>query len=48
MGRETKTFRQTRRSRSADSSASNYAKVNRDPWHMRLINFIKVRGKGGY
>lgn len=29
MGRETKTFRQTKRSGSADYSAKSYAKINR-------------------
>lgn len=47
MGRETRNFRQSKKSRSADNSDRNYARVNRDPWHIKLINFIKVRGKGG-
>lgn len=47
MGRETKTFRQTKRAGSADYSAKNYARVNRGAWHVRLLNAFKVRGKGG-
>ncbi|MDO8618990.1 MAG: hypothetical protein Q7R49_03560 [Candidatus Daviesbacteria bacterium] len=47
MGKQTKNFRQTKRDRNASIAASNYSEINRDPWHKRLINFVKVRGKGG-
>lgn len=48
MGKETRNFRQTKKARSADYSARNFANINRNPWHMKIINFIKVRGKGNY
>lgn len=33
MGRETKTFRQSRRSGTADNANKNYARINRQgPW----------------
>ena len=47
MGRETKSFRQTNKSNSGNRGASNFGQQNRGAWHTRLINFIKVRGKGG-
>lgn len=47
MGRETRNFRQSAKARSGDQGARQYNQVNRGAWHTRLINFIKVRGKGG-
>ena len=46
MGRETRSFRQSNKSRSGDMGARQYEKVNRGAWHTRLVNFIRVRGKG--
>lgn len=44
MGRETKTFRQTKKSGSADYSAKNYARINRQgSW--RIPNPFKKGGK---
>lgn len=47
MGRQTKTFRQTRKSGTADFSAKNYSQENRGAWHTRILSYFKVRGKGG-
>lgn len=47
MGRETKNFRQSAKSMSGSQGARNYAQVNRAAWHTRLMNYIRVRGKGG-
>lgn len=47
MGRETKNFRQSGKSLSGNQGARNYAQLNRGAWHTKIINFIKVRGKGG-
>ena len=41
MGRETKTFRQTKRAGGADYSAKNYAKINRAGTWGRVINYFK-------
>lgn len=46
MGRETKNFRQSGKSQSGNQGAKNYGQLNRGAWHTRLINLIKVRGKG--
>ncbi len=46
MGRETHNFRQSNSSRQGSQSAQNYAKINRVPWHSRIFNILKVRGKG--
>ncbi len=46
MGKQTKNFRQTAQSRGGDYGARNYNQQNRGPWHVRMINFIKTRGKG--
>lgn len=46
MGRNVRNFRQTRSSRTADQSASNYSQVFRNyGWHTKILNWIKVRGK---
>lgn len=48
MGKTTKNFRQTRQSGTASSSARNYGKMQRsEGWHMKVLNYLKVRGKGG-
>ena len=39
MGRETKTFRQTKRSGGADNSNRNYAKINRQGSWGRRLNY---------
>lgn len=50
MGRETKTFRQTKRSGGSDNSNQNYAKINRQgPWNkqnMKIMNKENKYGKG--
>lgn len=46
MGRETKSFRQNGKTLSGNQGARNFEKVNRGAWHTRLINYIKVKGKG--
>lgn len=48
MGKETRSFRQTNKATSRNRGASNFGQENRGAWHTKLINFIKVRGKGGY
>lgn len=46
MGREVKTFRQTKRSGSADFSNKNYARMNRSASWGKVFNVFKsVRGK---
>ncbi|MBI2330194.1 hypothetical protein HYU94_02300 [Candidatus Daviesbacteria bacterium] len=45
MGRETRNFKQTGRSKMAGSSARNYAGVNRAGNWGKIVNFFK---KGGY
>lgn len=42
MGRETKTFRQTKRSGSADYSTKSYAKINRGGWG-KIFNPFKLK-----
>lgn len=44
MGRETKTFRQTKRSGSADYSAKSYAKINRRGGWRPYYGTSKKRG----
>ena len=44
MGRETKTFRQTKRAGGADYSAKNYAKINRQGSWSKIVNVFKNRG----
>ncbi len=49
MGKNTKNFRQSARSLSGNRGAQTYATFNRSqPWHQKVINFLKVRGKGGF
>lgn len=45
MGRETRNFRQTGRSKMASSKARSYAGVNRAGYWGKIVNFFK---KGGY
>ncbi|MBI3486042.1 hypothetical protein HY025_03820 [Candidatus Daviesbacteria bacterium] len=47
MGKNTKFFRQSKRSLNGNRGAQTYALVNRFTWHTKIINFLKVRGKGG-
>ncbi|MDD2823244.1 MAG: hypothetical protein PHQ59_04175 [Candidatus Daviesbacteria bacterium] len=47
MGKNTRNFRQSAQSRSGDMGAKNYSQVFRNyGWHTKIINWIKVRGKG--
>lgn len=44
MGRDTKNFRQTKNARSADNSAKNYSRINREgSW--KIFNIFKKGGK---
>lgn len=45
MGKNTRNFRQSKKSLSGNTGARNFAGVNRQAWHQKLFNFIKVRGK---
>ena len=45
MGRETKTFRQTKRSGGADYSAKSYARINRQGSWGRVLNVFRKGGK---
>lgn len=45
MGRETKTFRQTRRSGTADYANKSYARINRSGSWGKLFNVFKKGGK---
>ena len=47
MGKQTRNFRNTAKSISGNQGASQYRQVNSGAWHSRLINYLKVRGKGG-
>lgn len=47
MGRQTRNFRQSGKSLSGNEGARQYNQQNRGAWHMRILNYIKVRGKGG-
>lgn len=40
MGRQTKTFRQTKKSGSADTGAKNYARINRSG-NFKILNILK-------
>ncbi len=44
MGRQTKTFRQTKKSGSADTTNRNYAKINR-AGNWKFFNFFKKGDK---
>lgn len=46
MGRQTRNFRQSNKSLSGNQGARTYNQQNRGTWHTRIINYIKVRGKG--
>jgi hypothetical protein len=46
MGKQTRYFRQSKRSMSGDRGARNFGQITRsEGWHMKIINYIKVRGK---
>lgn len=45
MGREVKTFRQTKKSGSSDTNNRNYAKINRSGSWSKLINIFKKGDK---
>lgn len=45
MGRQTKNYRQSAKSMSGNRGAQTYSQINREAWHTKLINFIKIRGK---
>ncbi|MBI2017902.1 hypothetical protein HYS92_02525 [Candidatus Daviesbacteria bacterium] len=45
MGRETKNFKQSRKSNFASSQASNYAKANRSEGWGKVLNIFKKGGK---
>ncbi len=46
MGKTTRYFKQSPKSMSGNMGARNFAKVIRsEGWHMRVINYFKVRGK---
>lgn len=46
MGKQTRYFRQSKRSMSGSRGAGNYAKVTRLSWHTKILDLFKVRGKG--
>lgn len=46
MGRETKTFRQTKRAGGADYSAKNYARINRQGSWGRRLNYGTSKKRG--
>lgn len=47
MGKNTHYFRQTKSSMTGSQSAQAYSQIQRgEPWHKKVWNFIKVRGKG--
>lgn len=43
MGRETKTFRQTRRSGTADHANKSYARINRSGGWGKIFNAFKLK-----
>jgi len=45
MGRETRNFRQSNKSRSGDSSAKSYARINRTGSWGKLFNVFKKGDK---
>lgn len=48
MGKSKRYFRQSKKSITSNESARNFSQVNRgEGWHTKILNFIKVRGKGG-
>ncbi len=47
MGRTTRYFRQSKSSLSGNQGARNFGTIIRsDAWHIKLIGYLKVRGKG--
>lgn len=47
MGRETRNFRQSNKSRSGSAGARNYSRQNDGAWHQKIINYFKMKGKNG-
>lgn len=48
MGKTTKYFKQSNKSLSGNQGARNYSQVVRaEGWHIRVINYLKSRGKAG-
>lgn len=45
MGRETRTFRQTKGSNASANNARNFAKINKDTNWSKIISFFKKGGK---
>lgn len=45
MGKETRNFRQSKKSNFSSSQASNYAKVNRSEGWSRVFNIFRKGGK---
>ena len=45
MGRETKTFRQTKRAGGADNSNKNYARINRQGGWGKVLNVFRFNKK---
>ncbi len=47
MGRETRNFRQTAKSRSGSEGNRNYSGQNSGRWHTKIIEYFKMK-KGVY
>jgi len=46
MGKNTRNFKQSKRSMNGDTGARSFAPVNRsEGWHVKVLRFLKVRGK---
>ncbi len=45
MGKNTRNFRQSKRSLSGSRGAQTYAQINRFVWHEKILRFFKVKGK---
>lgn len=47
MGKNTRNFKQSKRSMNGNAGARNFAQANRsEGWHIKVLRFLKVRGKG--
>lgn len=46
MGKQTRYFRQSKRSLSGNKGAQSYVLINRFNWQTKILRFLKVRGKG--
>lgn len=47
MGKETRNFRQSNKSRSGNMGAQQYNQQNRGAWHMKIINYFKGGKQNG-